>query len=99
SAESAVDPTATAFVIARFFGVSGHQNARKPLIAAPSAGSSGTRRSSQGLTIQLPRLVNVDRAAQPVQLNDDRESDRRLTRRDRDDEDREHLTFQRSESM
>src|ERR1043165_5326015 len=92
AAERAVEPRATMFVIARFFFSSGVAKARSPLRSAPSAGSSGIAIRIQGLTIQLPRLVDVDRAAQPVELDDDGQPDGPLPRRHGDDEDGEDLT-------
>src|SRR3954453_1805045 len=44
SAESPVDPSAMAFVIARLLCVRGFAAARRPLIRAPIAGNSGMRR-------------------------------------------------------
>src|ERR1043166_4858597 len=98
AAERAVEPRATVLVTARFFGASGFAKARRPLISAPSAGRSGMAIRIQGLTIQLPRLVDVDRAAQPVERDDDGQPDGRLPRRDGDDEDGEDLPLQRAEA-
>src|SRR5690242_14434583 len=97
SAERPVVASAKKFVIARFFGVSGFANAREPLTSAPNAGSSTI--SSSALAIQRPRFIDIDRAAQPVQLNDDGQPHRRLPCRDGDDEDREDLPFERREPV
>src|SRR5690349_16705893 len=96
-AERPVVASAKKFVIVRFFGVSGWAYARAPLTSAPSAGSRTIR--SSALAIQRPRFIDIDRAAQPVQLNDDRQSHRRLPCRDGDDEDREDLAFERRKAV
>src|SRR5258708_36405137 len=98
-AESPVEPSAITFVTARFFGACGDAAARRPLINAPSAGNRGIRRRMVGLTIQLPRFVDVDRALEAVQLDDDGQADRGLPCCNSNDEDREDLPFQRRESL
>src|SRR5216684_4487376 len=97
SAERKVVPRAMALVTALFFGVFGLAKARTPLSSAPSAGRSGMSRSR--LAIQLPRLVDIDRAAQAVQLDDDGQTDGGFTGRHSDDEDREDLPFQVREAL
>src|SRR5262249_41077284 len=99
TAESPVVPRATRFVIVRFFCVSGLATARVPWTSAPMAGSSGMSTRMVGLTIQLPRLIDVDRAAQAIELNDDGQPHRRLARRDGDDEDGEDLPLEVGQAM
>src|SRR3954453_22862653 len=98
SAESPVVPSAMTFVIARLLCVRGYAAARRPLISAPSAGRRGMRRRMVGLPIHRPRFIDIDRALQPVQLDDDREPHRGLPCCHGDDEDRENLSFQRWEA-
>src|SRR5260370_21051992 len=94
-AESRVELMAKMLVMVRFFGEWGHAAARRPLTSAPRAGRSGMRRRMVGSTIQRPRVINVDRALEAIQLDDDGQADRGLPCRDGDDEDREDLAFQR----
>src|SRR6185369_8453808 len=97
SAESPVVASAKKFVIARFFGVRGARKAREPLMSAPRAGSRTMAR--RALAIQHSRLVDIDRALQSIQLDDDRQPDRCLPCRHGNDEDREDLTFERREPV
>src|SRR5258708_22377477 len=97
SAERKVVPREMALVTALFFGVFGFAKARTPLSSAPRAGRSGMSRSR--LAIQLPRLVDIDRAAQAVQLDDDGQTDGSFTGRHGDDEDGKDLSFQVGEAL
>src|SRR5436305_14673634 len=54
SADSPVDPSATAFVIARLLCVRGFAAARRPLMSAPRAGRRGINRRMVGLIIHTP---------------------------------------------
>src|SRR6266852_1611348 len=132
-ADRRVDPSATTFVMVRFFGASGVANAREPFISAPSAGRSGTSSKSVAFIVyaerseaspvtpvlssrydrrpfvasllrvdlptQRPRLIDIDRALQPVHLNDDCQTDGGFSGGDGDDEDREDLSLERREAM
>src|SRR5258708_30799641 len=49
------------------------------------------------LPIQLPNLIDIHGALEPVQLNHESEADRGLPCRDGDDEDREDLPLERRE--
>src|SRR4051794_21975243 len=90
-------PRANTLVMVLFLGVWGLRTARRPLTSAPSAGSRTT--SSSASAIERPHLVDIDRTAEPVELDDDGQADRGLAGGDRNDKYREDLPLQVRETV
>src|SRR5687768_17120322 len=95
SAERSVDPSAMMLVTVLFLVCMGLAMARNALSSAPAAGSRGTsQRTLLKSTIQLPGVVDVHAVLEPVELNDDGQSHRRLACRDGDDENGKDMAIQ-----
>src|SRR5436309_2364643 len=74
---------------------------RKPASAAPTSGANAAMQDRVIksmlfflLSLQAAEIVHIDRLQVPEQRHQDRETDRRLGRGDREDEEHEHLSGQ-----